>query len=67
MKKIFIICMMLCIANVCFAHSENNLSAKDEELMSQDVELVKYMKKHKVKIVPAYYHLDSGVVDFYKN
>ena len=29
MKKIFITCMMFCIANVCFAHSENNLSAKD--------------------------------------
>ena len=36
-----------------------------EELLSQDVELVKYMKEHDVKIVPAYYHLDSGKVDFF--
>ena len=36
------------------------------ELMEQDLELVKYMKEHKVKIVPAYYHLDSGIVDFNK-
>ena len=49
--------------NVVKAHVRQDI----EELMSQDVELVKYMKKHKVKIVPAYYHLDSGVVDFYKN
>ena len=37
-----------------------------EELMEQDHELVQYMKKHNVKIVPAYYHLDSGKVDFLK-
>ena len=37
-----------------------------EELMEQDLELVQYMKKHNVKIVPAYYHLDSGKVDFLK-
>lgn len=49
--------------NVVKAHVRQDI----EELMNQDVELVKYMKKHKVKIVPAYYHLDSGVVDFYKN
>lgn len=49
--------------NVVKAHVHQDI----EELMSQDVDLVKYMKKHNVKIVPAYYHLDSGVVDFYKN
>ena len=32
--------------------------------VEQDDELVKYMKKHDVKVVPAYYHLDSGKVDF---
>ena len=35
-----------------------------EELMSQDTDLVKYMKENNVKLVPAYYHLDSGRVDF---
>ena len=34
------------------------------ELLTQDTELVKYMKKNKVKIVPAYYHIDSGKVEF---
>ena len=37
-----------------------------QELMEQDHDLVKYMKEHKVKIVPAYYHLDTGKVDFLK-
>ena len=49
--------------NVVKAHVRQDI----DELMTQDVELVKYMKKHKVKIVPAYYHLDTGMVDFYKN
>lgn len=35
-----------------------------EELMTQDTELVKYMKENNIKIIPAYYHLDSGRVDF---
>ena len=46
--------------NVVKAHVTQDI----EELMAQDTELVKYMKKHNVKIVPAYYHLDTGVVDF---
>ena len=37
-----------------------------EELMQKDHYLVNYMKKHKVKIVPAYYHLDTGKVEFLK-
>ena len=37
-----------------------------EELMQKDHYLVDYMKKHKVKIIPAYYHLDTGKVDFLK-
>ena len=37
-----------------------------EELMVQDTELVKYMKENKVQIVPAYYHLDNGKVEFLK-
>ena len=37
-----------------------------QELMEQDHDLVKYVKEHKVKIVPAYYHLDTGKVDFLK-
>ena len=37
-----------------------------KELAQQDNELIQYMKKHNVKIVPAYYHIDSGKVDFLK-
>lgn len=37
-----------------------------EDLFNQDTELVKYMKEHNVKIIPAYYHLDSGKVEFLK-
>ena len=48
--------------NVVKAHVMQDI----EELMEQDVELGKYMKEHNVKIVPAYYHLDSGKVDFLK-
>lgn len=46
--------------NVVKAHVAQDI----DELISQDGELVKYMKEHDVKIIPAYYHLDSGVVDF---
>ena len=46
--------------NVVKAHVIQDIN----ELLEQDSELVKYMKKHDVKIVPAYYHLDTGVVDF---
>ena len=49
--------------NVVKAHVKQDI----EELLSQDTELVKYMKKHNVEIIPAYYHLDTGIVDFYKN
>ena len=49
--------------NVVKAHVHQDI----DELMSQDTELINYMKKYDVEIVPAYYHLDSGVVDFYKN
>lgn len=48
--------------NVVKAHVMQDI----KELMEQDHELVQYMKKHKVKIVPAYYHLDSGKVEFLK-
>lgn len=48
--------------NVVKAHVTQDI----EELLSQDVDLVKYMKKNNVKIVPAYYHIDSGKVDFLK-
>ena len=46
--------------NVVKAHVSQDI----DELLSQDVELVKYMKEHDVQIVGAYYHLDSGKVDF---
>lgn len=59
-----------CIVNGLEVNSDNVVKAhvmQDiEELMEQDHELVKYMKEHDVKIVPAYYHLDSGKVDFLK-
>ena len=48
--------------NVVKAHIMQDI----KELIEQDSELVKYMDEHKVKIVPAYYHLDSGKVDFLK-
>lgn len=46
--------------NVVKAHVLQDIN----ELMSQDTELVKYMQKNNIRIVPAYYHLDSGKVDF---
>lgn len=49
--------------NVVKAHVLQDI----EELLSQDTELVKYMKEHNVQIVPAYYGLDTGIVDFYNN
>ena len=48
--------------NVVKAHVMQDI----EELMEKDHELVEYMREHKVKIVPAYYHLDSGKVEFLK-
>ena len=46
--------------NVVKAHVMQDI----EELLAQDTDLVKYMKENKVQIVPAYYHLDTGKVDF---
>lgn len=46
--------------NVVKAHIMQDI----EELLSQDIELVKYMKENNVQIKPAYYHLDSGKVEF---
>lgn len=46
--------------NVVKAHVMQDI----EELMTQDSDLVKYMKENKVQIIPAYYHLDTGKVDF---
>ena len=46
--------------NVVKAHVMQDI----EELMAQDSDLVKYMKENKVQIIPAYYHLDTGKVDF---
>lgn len=37
-----------------------------EELLAQDSELVKYMKEHNVKIVPAYYSIETGQVEFFE-
>ncbi len=46
--------------NVVRAHVMQDI----EELMTQDTDLVKYMKENNVQLVPAYYHLDSGKVEF---
>ena len=48
--------------NVVKAHVMQDIN----ELLSQDTDLVKYMKENNVKIVPAYYHLDTGKVEFLK-
>lgn len=48
--------------NVVKAHVMQDIN----ELLTQDTELVKYMKENNVQIIPAYYHLDSGKVDFLK-
>lgn len=48
--------------NVVKAHVMQDIN----ELMSQDTELVRYMQENNVQIVPAYYHLDTGKVDFLK-
>lgn len=38
-----------------------------KELLEQDTQLVKFMKENNIKIIPAYYHLDSGKVEFLSN
>lgn len=48
--------------NVVRAHIMQDIN----ELFKEDKELLEYMKSHDVQIVPAYYHLDSGKVDFLK-
>ena len=46
--------------NVVKAHVAQDL----KELFEQDKDLVKYMDEHNVKVIGAYYHLDTGKVDF---
>lgn len=46
--------------NVVKAHVMQSIN----ELFSKDTALVNYMKENNVKLIPAYYHLDSGIVDF---
>ena len=46
--------------NVAKAHVVQDIN----ELLEQDSDLVKYMKENNVQIIPAYYNLDSGKVDF---
>ena len=48
--------------NVVKAHVMQDI----RELFEQDADLVKFVKEHDVKTVPAYYHLDTGKVDFLK-
>ncbi len=48
--------------NVVKAHIMQDIN----ELLTKDTELVKYMQENNVEIVPAYYHLDTGKVDFLK-
>ena len=46
--------------NVVKEHVQQDI----EELLAEDSELVKYMKEHDVKIVPAYYSIETGKVEF---
>lgn len=46
--------------NVVKAHIMQDL----EELFAEDKNLLDYMKKHNVKVVPAYYNIDTGRVDY---
>ena len=46
--------------NVVKAHVMQDIN----ELLQTDDGFVEFMKKHDVKIMPAYYHLDTGKVDF---
>lgn len=46
--------------NVVRAHVMQDI----EELMSKDNELVHYMKVHNVKLIPAYYSIETGKVEF---
>ena len=59
-----------CILNGEEVNSDNVVKAhimQDiEELFEEDKELLEYMKKHNVQLVPAYYHIDSGKVEFMK-
>ena len=49
--------------NVVKAHVIQDIN----ELLKEDLTLVKYIKEKGVKIVPAYYHLDTGKVEFLEN
>lgn len=57
-----------CKANNLEVNSDNvvreHVTQDIEELMSQDTELVKYMKENKVMLVPAYYSIETGEVEF---
>lgn len=46
--------------NVIKTHAQMDV----QELLDDDCYLNEYMKEHGVKVVPAYYHLDTGVVEF---
>ena len=48
--------------NVVKAHILQDM----EELFIEDQELLEYMKANDVKLIPAYYHLDTGKVEFLK-
>lgn len=48
--------------NVSKAHVRQDI----DELLKQDNELVKYMKENNVEIIPAYYNIDTGKVEFIK-
>lgn len=35
-----------------------------QELLAEDTELNEYMQKNGIKIIPAFYHIDTGIVEF---
>lgn len=59
--------------SICLCKKENNCSAEnvtktharlDVENIMKNEHLNEYIKEHHMKIVPAYYHLDTGVVEY---
>lgn len=46
--------------------AKNNAKLAVKNLLAQDIELTDYMKKNNVKVIPAFYSLTTGKVEFYE-
>lgn len=51
----------LSVDNVVKVHAKNDV----KNLLEQDKELNEYIKAHGVSIIPAYYNLETGLVEFF--